>query len=302
MIRPPYLKVGDKVAIVSPAGAVSPDLIDGAAETLRSWGFVPVLGNSSKGRNGRFSGSDEERAADLQWALDDPSIRAILCGRGGYGTVRIIDRLDFSSFERNPKWVIGFSDITILHAALANRGFQSVHGVMARALAHTAGNWDAVSALRRCLQGDLLSYQMPSSPLNRDGVAKGTLVGGNLSILYGLRATPYDISPKGKILFIEDISERPYHIDRMMHNLKLSGVLSQISGLLVGEFTDIEEDASFGMTVNEIVADAVSEYGYPVAFNFPVGHGTTNQPVFHGAEVQLTVADGVARLDYLGDF
>lgn len=297
--KPPYLKAGDKVAIVSPAGAVVPELIDEAAETLRSWGYQPVLGRSSQGKCGRFSGSDDERLADLQWAMDDPSIRAVLCGRGGYGCVRIVDRLDFQGFKKSPKWLIGFSDITILHAAISLHGFQSMHGAMAKALAHSAGNWDAVSALRRCLKGEQLSYDMPSCRLNRDGMAKGTLVGGNLSILYGLRATPFDISPKGKILFIEDISERPYHIDRMMHNLKLSGVLAQISGLLVGEFTDIDEDPSFGQTVKEIVASAVSEYDYPVAFNFPVGHGTTNLPVVHGAEVQLTVADGVARVDYV---
>lgn len=299
MIRPPYLKIGDKVAIVSPAGAVAPELIDGAAAALRAWGYEPVLGSCAKGRCGRFAGTDEERLADLQWAMDDPSVRAILCGRGGYGTVRIIDRLDFRAFEQSPKWVIGFSDITVLHAALARRGYQSLHGPMARALAHAAGNWDAVSSLRRCLQGEVSSYGLPSSALNRDGVAEGELVGGNLSILYGLRSTPFDLSPKGKILFIEDISERPYHIDRMMHNLKLSGVLSQISGLLVGEFTDIEEDASFGQTVHEIVASAVREYDFPVAFGFPVGHGTTNLPVRHGAAVRLTVADGVARVDYL---
>lgn len=299
MIRPPYLKEGDKVAIVSPSGAVAPELVDGAAEVLVSWGLVPVLGASAKGKRGRFAGTDEERLSDLQWAMDDPSIRAILCGRGGYGAVRIVDQLNFKGFEASPKWLIGFSDITILHAAISHHGIQSLHGAMAKALAHTAGNWDAVSALRRTLFGAPTDFTLTPCSLNRAGEATGELVGGNLSVMYGLRGTPFDIQPKGKILFIEDISERPYHIDRMMHSLKLGGILSSISGLLVGAFSDIDEDASFGQTVKEIIASAVAEYDYPVAFNFPLGHETTNMPVIHGADVSLKVeADGKARFEY----
>ncbi|MFA6883869.1 MAG: LD-carboxypeptidase [Paludibacteraceae bacterium] len=300
MYRPSFLKVGDKVAIVSPSGAVDPDFIDGAAALLRAWGFCPVLGFYAKSRRGRFSGSDEERLSDLQWAMDDPSVRAILCGRGGYGAVRIVDGLDFTAFSESPKWLVGFSDITVLHWALFSQGFQSVHAVMAKAMAQIDANREPVEALRAILQGNLPELTgLPAHPLNRMGNANGTLFGGNLSVLYGLRGTRLDVSRQGDILFIEDLSERPYHIDRMMQNLRIGGVLESLSGLLVGRFSDIEEDPLFGQTVEEMIASAVDDYDYPVAFNFPVGHVALNMPVIHGAEINLSVTEQGGAVRYL---
>jgi muramoyltetrapeptide carboxypeptidase len=301
MIRPHFLKTGDKVAIVSPSGAIDPELIDGAADLLKSWGFCPVLGKYAKGRCGRFSGTDEQRLSDLQWAMDDPSIRAILCGRGGYGTVRIVDKLDFSKFAESPKWMIGFSDITILHWAFCAHGFQSLHAVMAKAMCHYETNMGSVEAMREILMGDMSEiYNMPSHKLNRNGQASGTLFGGNLSVLYGLRGTSIDVAQKGGILFIEDLAERPYHIDRMMQNLRLSGVLDNISGLIVGRFSDIEEDPLFfGKTVEEIIASAVEGHDYPVLFGFPVGHEDINVPLVHGANISVSVSDEGSEVRYL---
>ena len=301
MIRPHFLKTGDKVAIVSPSGAIDPELIDGAADLLKSWGFCPVLGKYAKGRCGRFSGTDEQRLSDLQWAMDDPSIRAILCGRGGYGTVRIVDKLDFSKFAESPKWMIGFSDITILHWAFCAHGFQSLHAVMAKAMCHYETNMGSVEAMREILMGDMSEiYNMPSHKLNRNGQASGTLFGGNLSVLYGLRGTSIDVAQNGGILFIEDLAERPYHIDRMMQNLRLSGVLDNISGLIVGRFSDIEEDPLFFVkTVEEIIASAVEGHDYPVLFGFPVGHEDINVPLVHGANISLSVSDEGSEVRYL---
>lgn len=301
MKKPKYLKKGDRVAIVSPSGAIAPEFIDGAADTLRDWGFEPVIGEHAKMKCGRFAGLDADRAADLQWAMDSKDIRAILCGRGGYGLVRIIDKLSFKAMKRNPKWLIGFSDITALHSALLNNGIESLHAVMAKALAHKDNNMEAAMAVKNFLLGKLDNEVVDMTPhrLNKFGESHGRLVGGNLSVLYGLRSTPFDINPDGAILFIEDLAERPYHIDRMMQNLRLSGVLERISGLLVGRFSDIEEDASFGQTVEEIICSATEGYSYPVAFNFPVGHVSYNMPMRLGADVKMSVGNKGSYVDFL---
>lgn len=301
--KPKYLKKGDKIAIVSPSGAIDPELIDGAAETIKEWGFEPVIGKYAKLKCGRFAGLDGNRTEDLQWAMDNPEIKAILCSRGGYGVVRIVDNLDFKLIKSKPKWLIGFSDITALHAAFFRNGIESVHAVMAKAIAHTDNNLEASIGLKNFLLGklDKESLDLQAHRLNKMGVASGRLVGGNLSVLYGLRATPFDIDPEKEetILFIEDLSERPYHIDRMMQNLRLSGLLSKISGLLVGRFSDIEEDPSFGKSVEEIIASATDGYNYPVAFNFPVGHVSYNLPIRHGAKIKLDVGMGATCVDFL---
>ena len=299
MQQPPFLKSGDKIAIVSPSGAVDQQYIDGAVETLTSWQLNPVVFPFARETFGRFAGTDEQRLCDLQRALDDPSIRAVLCARGGYGMMRIIEKLNFDAFNRNPKWLIGFSDITVLHAAAIRQGVQSIHSVMARGLTENDPQTDPVAILREMLFGKVPdSYILSPNALNRFGEASGTLVGGNLSVLYGLRGTAFDIQSKGKILFIEDLSEKPYHIDRMLQNFKLGGILSQLSGLLVGRFTGIEEDASFGKTLDEIIRSAVEEYDYPVAFNFPVGHTDYNVPVIHGAKVRVSVSEMGGEVKY----
>ena len=300
MKKPPYLKPGDKIAIVSPSGKVDQRYIDGAVKTLVSWQLNPVVSQHAKEVFGRFSGTDEERMLDLQCALDDPSVCAILCSRGGYGLMRIIDKLNFDAFVRHPKWLIGFSDITILHAATIHQEIQSIHSIMARGMRENDPQSDPVMVLREMLFGKTPdSYLLSSHALNRFGESEGILVGGNLSVLYGLRGTDFDIKPQGKILFIEDLSEKLYHVDRMIQNFKLGGILSQLSGLLVGRFTDIEEDVSFGKTLEEIIWSAVGEYDYPVAFNFPVGHVDYNVPVIHGAKVKMIVSEDGGEVKYL---
>jgi len=299
MQQPPYLKPGDKVAIVSPSGAVDQKYIDGAIETLASWQLTPVVSPFARETFGRFAGTDEQRLYDLQQALDDPSIRAVLCSRGGYGMVRIIDKLNFDTFIQYPKWLIGFSDITVLHAAAIHKEVQSIHAIMARGLTENDLQADPVVGLQKILFGNTPdSHILSPHVLNRFGESTGTLVGGNLSVLYGLRGTPLDIQPEGKILFIEDLSEKPYHIDRMMQNFKLGGILSQLSGLLVGRFTEMEEDASFGKTLEEIIWSAVEEYNYPVAFNFPVGHIDYNLPIIHGTKIKMTVSEIGGEIKY----
>lgn len=297
IIMPPYLRGGDKVVILSPSGAIESALIDGAADVLRSWGLQVRIAHHAKGKFGRFSGTDSERLEDLQNALDDDEVRAIVCSRGGYGAVRILDKLNFEKFRKSPKWLVGFSDITALHSAIQVNGFASVHGIMTKAIAQKENQPMVVDALRKTLFGiDAMSYKTECHKLNRTGESIGTLIGGNLSVLYGLRGTPFDINPEGKILFIEDLGERAYHIDRMVQNLRLGDVFSKISGLIVGHFSDIDVDTSFGDSVEEIISAAVSDYNYPVCFGFPVGHEDLNFPLICGATVHLEVGSQGAKL------
>jgi muramoyltetrapeptide carboxypeptidase len=292
-IFPLPLQPMDKIAIVSPSGAVNPAYIDGAAARLGEWGFEPVVFPNANNIYGRYAGTISERAADLQQAINDPAIRAILCSRGGYGAIQVIESVDFNLLIRNPKWLIGFSDITVFHAALSGLNIASVHGIMAKQLTENAPQSKPVSSLHEILTGKLPSYSLASHhhPLNRTGQAKGKVIGGNLSVLYGLRGTKYDFLPAKSILFIEDLSERPYHIDRMMRNLQIGGMLEKLSGLIVGQFTEIEEDPLMFKTVYEIIADAVSDYDYPVCFNFPAGHVEQNFPLVMGASATLEVTE-----------
>lgn len=286
IVRPDFLRRGDKVAIVSPAGPVDPMLIDGACARLREWGYVSQVGFTAKGKFGRFSASDEDRLADLQQAMDDPSVSAILCGRGGYGCLRIVDKLDFGEFGKHPKWLIGFSDITALHASFQQHGFASVHGAMARAL---EANSDSAQALRDLLRGEEMRCVVEDASFyNRLGEVSAPISGGNLSLLYAMRGTPLDVDMRGKILFIEDLAERMYHIDRMINNLRLGGVLEHLAGLVVGCFSDIPEDDTL-ISAEKVIADAVAGYDYPVLFGVPVGHEGFNWPIVEGAEYKLSV-------------
>lgn len=296
---PPFLKPGDKIAIVSPSGAVDKQYIDGAVKVLSDWKLVPVVGEYAYGKEGRFSGTVEQRFSDLQSAIDDDSVKAILCARGGYGAMHIVDMLDLTSFEIHPKWILGFSDITAFHNATASIEVVSLHSIMAKHLTELPADAKPVEMMHDILFGvSLPNYIGDTHPLNRNGKAEGVLVGGNLSVLYGLRGTHFDLDTYEKILFIEDIAEKPYHIDRMMQNLKMGGVLEHLSGLVVGQFTDIEEDSEMGKTVYEIIADTVSEYDYPVCFNFPAGHIQENVPLLLGAEVTLAVDDNQIEIKY----
>jgi len=289
-MKPPFLKPNDQIRIVSPSGSIESKYIVGAKRTLSSWGLNVTEGKFARTRYGRFGGTEVQRIADLQEALDDPSVNAILCSRGGYGVAQIIDKLDFSTFVKSPKWLIGFSDITILHNAISNLGVASVHGIMAKHLTQFSPDSIHVQKCREILFGQMPSYDIPKHKLNRVGSAQGKLIGGNLSVLIGLRGSQFDLDYKNNILFIEDIAERPYHIDRMMQNLRFSGVLAQLSGLVVGQFSDCEEDPLMKKSVAQIILSAVSEYNYPVCFNFPAGHVDDNFPLVIGEFVQFEVA------------
>ena len=289
MVQPPLLKKADKIGIIAPARKISLPEIQFAIETFESWGLEVVLSKNLFKEDHQFSGTDEERCSDLQTMLDDDSIKAIISARGGYGTLRIIDQLDFSKFKKHPKWIIGYSDITVLHSHIHNFGIETVHGLMCINFPKSAG---AVETLHKILFGEKLSYSFKDHPLNRNGKCVGELVGGNLSLLYALAGSKSDISTKGKILFIEDLDEYLYHIDRMMLNLNRSGKLSDLAGLIVGGMTDMKDNQiPFGKTAEEIILDAVKEFKYPVCFNFPSGHMENNYAIPLGRKSTLYVGD-----------
>lgn len=286
---PPQLHEGDKVAIVSPSSKIDKLFIKGAQKRLESWGLKVVLGKHAAGSSGCYAGTIKQRLDDFQAAMDDKEVKAILCSRGGYGAIHIIDKLDFTRFREHPKWMMGFSDITALHNLFQQNGFASLHAPMARHLTVEPEDDPCTLHLKNILFGTMPSYTVAKHPLNRQGNAHGTLRGGNMAVFHGLHGTPYDLPAEGTILFIEDISERPHAIERMMYNLKLGGVLERLSGLIIGQFTEYEEDRSLGKELYKALADLVKEYDYPVCFNFPVGHVTNNLPLIEGGEVELTV-------------
>jgi len=292
-MTPPFLQSGDQIRLVTPSGTIDPAFIDGAKKVLTSWGLNVTEGEFARTEYGRFGGTKEQRIADLQVALDDTEVKAILCSRGGYGVAQLIDKLDFTKFGANPKWLIGFSDITILHNAISNLNIASIHGIMAKHLTELPADCEQVQQLKNILFGKLPHYQIPSHALNRTGKAEGKLIGGNLSVLVGMIGTSFDLPYEGSILFLEDIAEKPYHIDRMMQQLRLSGALSKISGLILGQFSDCEEDPLMKQTIAEIIFENVKAYKYPVCFNFPSGHVDYNLPLVMGAEVKMEVGEMV---------
>lgn len=292
MIIPPYLKKGDKIGIAACARKVSAEELEPALNAFEQWGLKVELGKYLFKTNNQFAGTDEERAEDLQLLLDDPSVKAIIGARGGYGTLRIIDNLNFDAFKKNPKWMVGFSDITVLHSHIHNLHIETLHAKM---LINFAKDEDSSELLRKALFGELHRYEVPSFALNRKGTAKGILTGGNLSLLFALNGSISDIDTRGKILFIEDLDEYLYHVDRMMLNLKRSGKLSQLSGLIVGGMSDMKDNKiPFGKNAEEIILDAVKEFNYPVCFNFPAGHVDNNLPLYLGREVTLEVKENTS--------
>ncbi|WP_426493300.1 S66 peptidase family protein [Hymenobacter sp. 102] len=296
---PPPLRPGDQVAIVCPARKASHEELTAAVATLESWGLCVVLGASTNVAQHQFGGDDEIRRQDFQQQLDNPEIRAILCARGGYGTTRIIDGIDFSRFDEDPKWIAGFSDITTLNCHLLRHGHQSIHGVMPL-LFHLEGGEDSLESLRRALFGEQISYAAPAHALNRPGTATGELVGGNLSILQTLTGTQSDVSTAGRILFLEDIDEYLYAIDRMLVHLDRTGKLAPLAGLVVGHFTNPQDNAvPYGQTPQEIIDHYASRYNFPVAYDFPVGHEPQNQALIVGRPARLTVAAAGSRLEYV---
>lgn len=300
MIFPKPLSKGSTIGIVSPAGKIDIETIRYAEKWLHNIGYKVVVGQHANNVYHQFAGTDEHRATDLQLMLNRTDVDAIFCARGGYGTIRIIDYIDFTHFLENPKWIIGFSDITVLHACLQNTlKVASIHGPMPKNFPGKTLEDEDMIHLFNILQGDLPTYEFSSHPLNRVGVAEGLLVGGNLSLLYALRGTPYDFEPHGKILFIEDLSEYLYHLDRMMNNLRLSGFLKQLSGLVVGQFTEMKDnDSPFGLSAYEIILDAVKDYNYPVVFDFPAGHTGVNMPLVLGKRINLKAINNEIQIKF----
>lgn len=292
--RPSPLRAGDKAVIISPAGAIDSKCVHRARAVLHSWGLDVSIAPHALTEVGRFSGYVEQRLYDLQSALNNPDVKLIFCSRGGYGVIHLLDKLDLTAAKRYPKWLVGYSDITALHAALMADGIMSLHAPMAKHFANEGAADPAVRYTKKILAGQSVIYTLPLSPcsyLNRVGRVRGKLFGGNLSVLTGLLGTPYLKVPTNGILFIEDVGELPYKVDRMMNQLKLSGIFSKIKGLIVGQFTDYHEDARMYCSLQESIRNVVSDYDFPVCFDFPVGHVVRNFPMLIGSSAVLNVTD-----------
>ena len=299
-IQPPPLQLQQKIGIVSIAGRVPSVRVERAIRTFESWGLQVVLGRHVFDEYHSFAGTDAQRISDLQTMIHDPGIAAIVSSRGGYGTSRIIDRLDFTPLLRKPKWLIGFSDVTVLHSHLHGLGIESLHAAMPVSFNYE-GAEPSIESLRQVLFGEKVRYQVEPSALNREGEVQGTLFGGNLSLLVHLLGTPSEVDTRGKILFLEDIGEYLYHLDRMMVQMKRAGKLAHLAGLIVGQMTDVQDKAGetpFGKTAWEIIAEAVAEYKYPVCFHFPVGHEALNYAMPCGRMAHLKVLESGVELDF----
>jgi len=289
MQKPVNLKQGDKVVILSTARKITEKEIEPAAIVLESWGLVVVYGANLYNEDDQFSGSTAQRTSDFQDALDDLAIKAIVCARGGYGTVKIIDALDFSKFVIQPKWIVGYSDVTVLHNHInQNLSIQTLHATMPINFKTNTPN--SLESLRMALFGEVNDYEFEQHKLNRIGNCEGEVVGGNLSIVYSLTGTSSQIDTKGKILFLEDLDEYIYHIDRMMMNLDRAGILSGLSGLVIGGMSDMNDNTiAFGKTAKEIILETVANYNYPVCFDFPAGHIDDNRALIMGGNAVLNV-------------
>ncbi len=300
MILPPNLKSGDLVGVVSTARKISSNELASSIAFIESWGLKIRLGKSIDSEENQFAGDDGLRISDFQQMLDNSEIKAIWCAKGGYGTVRIIDKLDFSKFRISPKWIIGYSDITVLHSHLHNLGIETLHAQILLGVEKKSA--ETFGTIKEALFGKSYSISYPvkdNQKLNRKGQAKGRIVGGNLSILYSLCGSNSAIDTEGKILFIEDLDEYLYHIDRMMMNLKRNGMLSKLAGLVVGGMTDMRDNpVPFGKTAEEIVYDAVREYDFPICFDFPAGHIEDNRALIFGREVELNVQSTKINLQF----
>jgi muramoyltetrapeptide carboxypeptidase len=301
LVKPPHLKKGDTIIILSPAGMLKDrSAVDPGIELANHWGLVVFFGNHLLSQDHTFAGTDQERLEDLQKALDDPSIKAIWAARGGYGTIRLIDDLDFSKFMEHPKWIIGYSDITVLHNKIHNLGYQSVHGQMPLTLnLEEPVQKESIQTLYQTLFGKKLQYKIESSDHNRTGESTGQLVGGNLSLVYSMLGSDTNLSMGGKILFIEDVGEALYHIDRMMISLKRAGFFKQCAGVIVGDFKlKKNEGNAFGKTLEEIVLEAVEGTDFPVVFDFPAGHLDDNRALLLGSYVDMSVSKNKTRIRF----
>lgn len=299
MRQPDFLKPGDRIGIIAPARKVTAEELRPGLEILRGWGYECVEGKNLYGDHHQFSGTDEERAADFQEMINDKSIKAIIAARGGYGCLRIVDMIDFSPLKKDAKWFCGFSDMTVIHSYIhRNLDLQSIHSIMVFNMMPERFQKDAVETFGKALSGVALNYEyVPSDEhrsYQRNGEAKGIVIGGNLSLIYALSDSNCDIDTKGKILLLEDLDEYLYHIDRMMLQLKRSGKLSHLAGLAIGGMTDMKDNTiPFGKNAMQIIAEAVAEYNYPVCFGFPMGHQPDNRAIYMGREGVLSVGEKI---------
>lgn len=293
MIRPDLLQPGDTICIVSPAKAIEATHIDFARQFFEEKGLTVLTGDHAYGTHHYFSGTDAERLADFQAAVDNPEVKAIICARGGYGCVRIEEQVKWANLLRHPKWIVGFSDITVLHHKATRLGIESIHATMP--LNYRENSPEALETLWRALTTGTVQHHWEASDHNKTGIANGTLIGGNLSIIYSLIATPLAFDFEGAILFIEDVGEQVYHFDRMLQSLALAGILDRISGLIVGGMTDMKETAvPTGWSIEQLVLDQFRYRNIPIAFNAPIGHIDDNRAVICGAKAMLEVdANGV---------
>ena len=294
LIHPPYLKTGDTVAIVSPSSVLKnrdKDAVDKAVQLLKSWGLNTVLGKHIYKQYGHFAGSDEERSSDFQKAMDDPKIKAIWCTRGGYGSVRILDKLDYTKFKQNPKWIIGYSDITGIHNQIHIQGIESIHALMCSSLSGDPKKTrEAIKSFKYAIFGDQLKYTVGGSKYNKKGITQGQLVGGNLTLLHTMLGSKTSIDISGKILFIEEIGEYAYRIDRMLQSLKRAGYFNNCKGVIVGGIIKVKKNTiPFGRSVQQIILDIVKDYDFPLLFNFPSGHLEDNRALILGRTITLNV-------------
>ncbi|GGZ75557.1 S66 peptidase family protein [Algibacter mikhailovii] len=298
--QPPYLKAGDTVAIVAPSGILKSKQgeINQAKALLKSWGLHPIVGKHVFSQGNHFAGTDDERCEDFQKTLDDPSIKAIWCARGGYGAVRILDKLNWTQFKTNPKWVIGYSDITGIHNQIHNEGVESLHAMMCVNLTKDLSQIKTtISTFKNTVFGKPLSYTLAGSKYNKEGTATGQLVGGNLSILYSMLGSKSSLNTDGKILFIEDIGEYKYHIDRMLQSLKRAGYFDACQGVIVGDMTNLRKNTTlWGSSIVQLILDALSDYDFPIAFNMPAGHEEENKALILGRKLNLTVTQGETNI------
>lgn len=300
MTKPPYLREGDQIGLVSPARKISIDEIKLAVKMLQNWGLEPVFGSHLFAQDNQFAGNDNQRFTDFQSFIDNPEIKAIIATRGGYGSVRIIDRLDFDRFIRFPKWIIGYSDISVFHSHInAKCRVESIHATMPLNFPKNGILNQATKSLHRALFGELDSHPFKPSKVIRPGICKGELIGGNLSILYNMMGSPSQMDFNSKILFIEDIDEYLYHIDRMMINLKRAGKLKNLAGLVVGAMTDMKDNTiPFGKSAEEIIEEHIAEYTFPVVFGFPAGHIDDNRALIFGRISSLTADNQESVLSF----
>ncbi len=292
-IRPANLQVGDSVAILAPAGLLKgrQQAIESAQDLLKSWGLVPVLGVHLFNQNNHFAGTDAQRFRDFQQALDTPGIRAIWCARGGYGTMRIADNLNFEGFKKFPKWLIGYSDITVLHNKVNNLGYETLHAMMAVNMEQNKTIENSIASLKAALFGNLSTYSLASNKANRLGDAKGVLIGGNLTLLTAQLGSVTQLDTRDKILFIEEIGEYKYHIDRMMQSLKRAGYFEHCAGIVVGDMIEIKSNSpAWGSSTEALIMEVLKNYEFPVAFGVPSGHAPENRALIFGRSIELSVS------------